>query len=168
MHRLELGNSGQARVRPGSGATDATPAPGKRLLVPVKRVGDVVAVLSYLATLDNHPVNLAIVHVTAPTTAISAPALPGDAERLLDQVEAYCRADAVAHESFIVDGDPAFSILDAAELLACDAIVLPVVTTRPWHYFLLNNMARRILRLQRDVPVVFINADGIVIPRNGA
>lgn len=168
MHRLQLGNDGQAQVRPGGGTTDVAPAAGKRLLVPVKRVGDVAAVLSYLATLDSGPVNLAIVHVTAPTTAISAPATPGDAERLLEQVETSCDADAVAHESYIVDGDPVFSILDAAELLACDAIILPVVTTRPWHYFFLNNMARQISRLERDVPVVFINADGAVIPRSGA
>lgn len=134
------------------------------MLVPVKQVGDVEAVLSYLLTLDGGSnVRLALLHVTATTEAIAAAAHPGEAELLLDQVEARCRADLVAHESYILAGDLVFSILDAAEMLACDAIVLPVLNTRPWHFLFLTSTARQMRRLRRDVPLVLINANGTVI-----
>lgn len=134
------------------------------MLVPVKQVGDIEAVLSYLPTLERGgDVHLSLLHVTATTDAISAPTAPGYAEILLEQVETRCRAGSIVYDSHIVAGDPVFSILDAAELLACDAIVLPVLKWRPWHYFFLTKTAREMQRLQRDVPFVLISADGAVI-----
>lgn len=134
------------------------------MLVPVKQIGDVEAVLAYLLTLDRGAdVHLAILHVTASSEAISSAAHPGYAEILLEQVESRCRADSIAHESYIRAGDLVFSILDAAELLACDAIVLPVLKTRPWHFFCLTKTVRKMQRLRRDVPLVLINAAGEVI-----
>lgn len=134
------------------------------MLVPVKQLGDVEAALSYLQTLDRGShVHLALLHVTASTEAIAAAAHPGEAELLLEQVEALCRAEFIAHESHIRAGDLVFSILDAAEMLACDAIVLPVLNTRPWHFFFLTSTARQMRQLRRDVPLVLINANGTVI-----
>lgn len=132
--------------------------------MPVKQAADVEAVLSYLPTLERGgEIHLSLLHVTSTTDAISAPTHPGFAEILLEQVESRCRADSIAFDSHIVAGDPVFSILDAAELLACDAIVLPILKSRPWHYFFLTKTAREMQRLQRDVPLLLISADGSVI-----
>lgn len=163
MHHIHASRLMEPAPSPVSRA-GATLARGNRFLVPVMQAGDVEAVLSYLPTLDGGgDVHLSLLHVTSTTDAISAPARPGFAEVLLEQVESRCRADSITFDSHIVAGDPVFSILDAAELLACDAILLPVLKSRPWHYFFLTKTARDMQRLQRDVPLLLISADGAVI-----
>lgn len=164
MHHLHSASGNEQRVRSPFSRIDGALEKADRLLVPVKRVGDVEAVLCYLLKLDRSgDVHLALLHVTTSTAAISTPAHPGYAEILLEQVESRFRAESIAHESYILAGDLVFSILDAAELLACDAIVLPVLKMRPWHFFFLTKTARMMQRSQRDVPLVLINADGVVI-----
>lgn len=164
MHHLPTASGNEPRSRSPFAGVGGTLEKRDRMLVPVKQVGDVEAVLAYLLTLDRGTdVSLAILHVTAPTEAISSADHPGYAEILLEQVESRCRAGCVEHESYILAGDLVFSILDAAELLACDAIVMPVLKTRSWHFFFLTRTVRKMQRLRRDVPLVLINANGVVI-----
>lgn len=169
MPLIHLDKYRQQRLRPPFSGTDRALETAARWLVPVKRVDDVEAVLSHLLALDRcGDVHFTILHVIATSEAMSTPAYPGYAEVLVEQVESRCRADSIAHESYILAGDPVFSILDAAEFLACDAIVLPVLKTRPWHCFFLKKIARKMQRLRRDVPLVFVTGDGAVIRSVGA
>lgn len=168
MDHLYSASSMRQSVRPNYSPGEDAHGQGGRLLVPVKHFGDVEAVLAHLVALGRGAdVHLAIVHVTPPTETVATRLCPGDAETLLEHVESRCRAASVAFESHILAGDIAFSILDAAELLACDAILLPVLKPRPWHLFFLTGTARKLQRLQRDVPLVLIDADGAVIGRTG-
>lgn len=138
-----------------------------RVLAPVKRVSDVEAVLAYArlraprAGIDT--LHLAFLHVEPSARALAGPACPGYAEELLGYAERRCRAGALAHESHIRAGELVFSILDAAELLACEAIVMPSVKQRRWHHFFPAKIVRQVERLSRAVPLIVIDADGIVI-----
>ena len=164
MHHIHASKLMEPPARSPFSRAGGTLERGSRFLVPVKQAGDVEAVLSYLPTLDRGgAVHLSLLHVTATIEAISSPTYPGYAEILLEQVESRCRADSISYDSHILAGDPVFSILDAAELLACDAIVLPILKSRPWHYFFLTKTVREMQRLQRDVPLLLISADGTVI-----
>jgi nucleotide-binding universal stress UspA family protein len=164
MQKLEQVIDKETRFRaflPGSGASrEGT----RRLLVPVKQISDVEAALEYLLTLDHGAdVHLAFLHVTSSSGAVSSGTYPGYAEKLLEQAESLCRADAIAYESHILAGDVVFSILDAAELLTCDAIVMPCVKRWRWRHFFSTETVRKVEQLSRDVPLVLIDAAGTVI-----
>ena len=142
--------------------------PGKkcRVLVPVKRVSDVDAVLAYAVA--RAALHLAFLHVESVTEALAGAACDGYAEALLGYAEKRCRAVALAHESHILAGDLVFSILDAAELLACDAIVMARVQgRRRWHHFFSANIVRQVARKSRAVPLIVIDANGLVIRSEG-
>lgn len=150
---------GQARA----GARDSGTAP-RRLLAPVKRAGDIDAALAYvLAHGGGAALQLTLLHVTPSVAAPFAAAAAGDAGLLLAAAEARCLAVAVAHESHLLSGELAFSILDAAEMLACEAILLTYPEWRPWHGLFPPPTVRALRRLRRDVPLVIIGADGAVI-----
>jgi hypothetical protein len=135
------------------------------MLVPIQESSEIEAALAYLLSLDEgaSDIQLAILHVTAPADEISCAAQPCHAEMLLEQAESRCRAKAVAHESYILAGELVFSILDASELLACDAIVMAVPKRRPWHFFFPPKTVREMQRLRGDLPLVLIDANGAVI-----
>lgn len=164
MHRHEPHSASKYRCRSPFSRIGCASDKNSRLLVPIKGIGEVEAALAYLLTLEQDAaVDLAILHVTAPTDQISSAADPGYAEILLDKAESRCRGQAVAHASFILAGDLVFSILDAAELLDCDAILMPVLKNRPWHFFFPTKTVRKIQQSQCDVPLVLIDANGAVI-----
>ncbi|MBC7454865.1 MAG: universal stress protein [Massilia sp.] len=137
-----------------------------RVLVPVKRVSDVDAALAY--ALERAAMHLAFLHVEPVTDALAGADGDGDAEALLGYAERRCRAVALAHESHILAGDLVFSILDAAELLACDAIVMARVQgRRRWCHFFSANIVRQVARKSRAVPLIVIDANGLVIRSEG-
>jgi nucleotide-binding universal stress UspA family protein len=57
-------------------------------------------------------------------------------------------------------GDLVFSILDAAEELDCDEIAMPA-PHRGISSIFSNNIALSVRRQQRDIPVVFVNSEGM-------
>jgi nucleotide-binding universal stress UspA family protein len=134
-----------------------------RILVPVTQLGDVEAALGYARAFERRTeVHVALLRVTSPFVGGDS-ADPGAADAMLEQAEARCRADAVAHDSHIVTGELVFSILDTAEMLGCDAIVMPSQKRRAWHHFFPANTMRKLRQLCRDVPLVLIDAAGAVV-----
>lgn len=141
-----------------------SPTKKSRVLAPVKQASDVEAVLAYaLLRARRSDLHLAFLHVESASAALAGATCPGYAEELLGYAERRCRASALAHESHIRAGELVFSILDAAELLACEAIVMPSLQRRRWHHFFPAKIVRQVERLSRAVPLIVIDADGIVI-----
>jgi nucleotide-binding universal stress UspA family protein len=58
------------------------------------------------------------------------------------------------------EGDIVFQILDVAEQLECDEIVLPIPYPR-WARLFSLDIVREIARRQRSVPVITVNAHGM-------
>jgi len=61
------------------------------------------------------------------------------------------------------EGDVAFEILDSAERLDCDEIVLPVPYPR-WTAVFSSDIVREVLRRRRSIPVMTVNAEGMPEP----
>ena len=141
----------------------------RRLLVPVKQLSDVDAALAYVGRLYGAAlVRLLLLHVKPPPSAhtlLDAPAQQamaaeeGAASTLLAQAGLQCEAHALQHSSFILSGDIAFSILDAAESLDCDEIVMP--RRSDWiRRIFSSETVRKVARMRRHVPLVLVDPDG--------
>ncbi|MCL4723826.1 MAG: universal stress protein [Rhodocyclaceae bacterium] len=59
------------------------------------------------------------------------------------------------------EGSIVFQILDIAEQLDCDEIVLPVPRAR-WSSLFSTDVVREVVRLKRGIPVCTVNADGMI------
>lgn len=137
-----------------------------RLLVPVKRLSDLEVALTYVAQLPGDPpVRVFLLHVTpaAPCGKLldaqaqqSMAAEECGASALLAQAARHCDAHALQHSSYILSGDVAFSILDAAELLGCDGIVMARRTDWLRRIFSSETM-RKVERLRRHVPLLLVD-----------
>lgn len=141
----------------------------RRLLVPVKQLSDVDAALAYVTRWYGAAlVRLLLLHVKSPPSAhtlLDTPAQQamaaeeGAACILLEQAGRQCEARALQHSSFILSGDVAFSILDAAESLDCDEIVMP--RRSDWiRRIFSSETVRKVERMRRHVPLVLVDADG--------
>ena len=149
---------------------DRLAEPCLRLLVPVKRLSDLDAVLAYVRNAAGRTlVRLFLLHVTPPARPdnlldLAARDAMAAGERsacsLLAQAAKHCEAHALQQSSYILSGDVAFSILDAAELLGCDEIVMARRTD--WlRRFFSSQTVRKMGRLNRHVPLVLVDSDGI-------
>ncbi len=150
---------------------DLEPVPDRcrRLLVPVKQLSDVDAALAYVGRLYGAAVvRLFLLHVKPPPSALALLDTPaqqamaaeeGAASVLLAQAGRQCEARALQHHSFILSGDVAFSILDAAESLDCDEIVMP--RRSDWiRRIFSSETVRKVERMRRHVPLVLVDAAG--------
>lgn len=59
------------------------------------------------------------------------------------------------------EGSIVFQILDVAEQLDCNEIVLPVPRPR-WSNLFSTDVVREVVRLKRGIPVCTVNADGMI------
>lgn len=82
---------------------------------------------------------------------------------LEDAATALLGNDIIAHLHFR-EGDLVFEILDTAEQLGCDQIVMPA-PARGWQRVFSRRIVPRVLRLRRDVPIVTVNPRGF--PESG-
>lgn len=150
---------------PASGAAKGAPAAiaGQgaaplRLLVPLKVAGDLAAVLPYLLSLaDKASIRVLFLHVR-PAGADAAGR--ADGECLLDSAARACAPHAIAHELLLVEGEVAFAILDTAESLACDQIVVPRTGGGGWRQLFVTPVVRQLQALGRDVPLLLIGHAG--------
>jgi hypothetical protein len=78
---------------------------------------------------------------------------------LLDDAAQSFGAEGIPCRTIFREGEIAFQVLDAAEQLACDEIVLPEPPPRLMT-LLSRDTVREILRRQREVPVVTVNEYG--------
>lgn len=144
-------------------------APGTvlALLMPIKRVADVIYGARYAKRLLDWGIEVKIhlLHVTqAGTSPVSAPEHDTPAAALLREAALYLSRSQLDYRTFIFSGDVVFSILDAAELLNCQEIVLPAVKTGAWPRLFSGDIAGRITRSKRGATVVLAEPDGMRRP----
>ena len=156
--------SSQSVIEPIAEHRDPSGSMPQQVLVPIHRMCDLEAALQHVSLLARPcEVRIVVLHVLAFPNKRSAPVQPHSAEELMEQAESLLRASRIDYETHIVAGELAFSIFDAAEQLACKLIVMPLLNNRPWHSFFPTSTVRDMLRTQRDVPVVFVDALGQAI-----
>jgi|GEM_PF-1736968 len=146
------------------------------LLMPIKRASDVIYGARYAKRLREWGIRVKVnlLHVT-PTERAEAVSLSGPprrereehAEELMREAALYLSRSWVEHSTFIFSGEVLFSILDAAELLDCQEIVLPAAKPGQWRLFSAD-LARRIARCNRGATVVLAAPNGVSCPAHAA
>lgn len=146
--------------KPPHGDTSAAARGGAplRLLVPLKHAADLANALPYLRSLaDKVGIRVMFLHVRPVGAWAAADAPQGqDAERLLDSAACACEQFAIEHELLLEEGEVAFAILDTAESLACDQIIVPRANAGGWRQLFASPVLRQLQALGRDVPLVLI------------
>jgi nucleotide-binding universal stress UspA family protein len=155
-------------------AADIPPAVGRkamRLLVPVdaterSRWGVEYALRQHR---DGRPVEACLLFVAEPVTRLEVlrfrthdeiARFQAESGRLILQDAARpLREAGIAGQEFFREGDIVFQILDTAEQLGCDAIVLPLPHARIAR-LLARDVVREVLRQTKGVPVVAVDAEG--------
>ena len=84
------------------------------------------------------------------------------AQTFIDEASAPLAAKGIACRGFFKQGNLVFSILDSAEELGCDEIVMPRPTTGFWGMFE-PDMTRAVSQGHRDIPIVVVGQDGMVM-----
>jgi nucleotide-binding universal stress UspA family protein len=85
------------------------------------------------------------------------------AQWLLEDAAAWLRNHRINHCLYLREGDVAFEILDAAEQLGCSEIVMPA-PPKGWRRAFCGNVVSGLVREQRTVAVVTVNAQGLPQP----
>lgn len=78
---------------------------------------------------------------------------------ILDDAALTLAAAGMAHERIYREGDIAFQILDVAEQLGCDEIVLPMPRP-PIASLLRRDIVREVMRQERDAIAITVDAEG--------
>ncbi len=81
------------------------------------------------------------------------------AQYILDDAAQPLRQARIPVQLKFLEGDIPFEILDLAEQLDCDEIVLPLPHPR-WAKLLSTDVVRQVLERQRNIPVVTVDARG--------
>lgn len=143
------------------------------LLVPVSKASDVIYGARHAKKMmsgEQH-IHIVLLHVTKPRREeASLHSFSTDidrieeehAEALLKEAALYLSECQISHRTYIISGDVVFSILDAAELLNSDAIVLPATKRRSWLRPFSSDIVSKIAHAARSVPVVLIDTAGLI------
>ena len=143
------------------------------LLVPIRRSTDVIAGARYAKKMMEYGkrIKIILLHVTKPRqeeTSLHSLSNTIDrieeqqAEALLKEAALYLNECRISHRTYLICGDVVFSILDAAELLNSDAIVLPAAKRRSWLRPFSSDIVGKITHAARSIPVVLVDSDGLV------
>ncbi len=143
------------------------------LLMPLKKASDVISGARYASHLVKQglQVKIILLHVTKPRreeASIHSFSSNFDlieeehAETLLNEAALYLNEYRLPHRTYIISGDVVFSILDAAELLNCDQIILPSMKRRTWLRPFSRNIVGKIEHSARSVSVVTVDSNGLV------
>ena len=142
----------------------------QRLLIPIKRLDDAGPAISYAFRRREAgvPVQIALLHVEALVAPwpirgegqyVRTHRKPrtsnvfAESQRILDNL-------GIEYTTHLTSGPLVFSILDAAEQLACSEIVVPT-PGRLHMRFLSRNIVSTLLTWQRAVPVITVNQRGV-------
>lgn len=82
------------------------------------------------------------------------------AQYLLEDAAAALRDNDIAAHRQFREGNVVFEILDAAEQLGCDQIILPA-PAHGWRRIFSRGIVARVRRKQRTVPVITVNRGGL-------
>ena len=86
------------------------------------------------------------------------------AQAFIDEASAPLNAENILCRGCFKQGNVVFSILDTAEELACDEIVLPRPQSGFWGLFS-RGIVASIVRRHHDIPIVLVDQDGAPIDR---
>ena len=141
-----------------------------QLLLPVKRVGDIVYGARYARRLREWgiDVHVSLLHVTpalaqhADGTAIHGLDQDGSsaAAQLMREAGLYLSRSHLSFSTHIFSGERLFTILDTAELLGCHEIVLPALKNSSWQRHFADTLAHKLARATRSATVLLADADG--------
>lgn len=143
-----------------------------RLLIPVDATERSRWAIRYALRLKENgvPVSVVLIHVAEPVTAWEVRRFWTHAEiaRLQAETGSHILEDAardlmeagIPIRSIMREGDIAFEILDQAERLECDEIVLPVPHAR-WVKLLSPDVVREVMRRQHSVKVTTVSKEGV-------
>jgi K+-sensing histidine kinase KdpD len=141
------------------------------LLIPIKTPPDVIFGARYANKLlaSQQCVKVSVVHVIKPqrnetlfhsfSSGIDLIA-EEHAEAVLREAALHLNEYRIAHRTYIVCGDVMFAILDSAELLNCNQIILPTAKSHSWLKPFSRDIAGSILHSARNVPVILVDRDG--------
>lgn len=144
--------------------------PTQRLLVPLKTLDDAGPSITYAVRrrAEGAPVTVALLHVEA---LVAPSSIRGNGQyvrarskpvadnvfagglRMLEGLD-------IEYSTHVTSGPLVFSILDAAEQLACSEIVVPA-PGRLHMRFLSRNVVATLLAWQRAIPVITVDKSGI-------
>lgn len=79
---------------------------------------------------------------------------------ILEEASQPLQRAGIAVQTHYQEGDIPFEILDLAEQLGCDEIVLPLPHPK-WTRLFTPDIVREVLRSQRSTPVITVNATGM-------
>lgn len=146
------------------------------LLLPIKRVGDIVYGARYAKRLQEWgiKVGVSLLHVTPapPQQAEGVPQQsPGDVDTLdlatrqmMHEAGLYLSRSHLAFSTHIFAGELLFTILDTAELLGCHEIILPAPRHSPWQRRFAGTLARKLARGSRGTTILLANHEGVSSP----
>lgn len=142
----------------------------ERLLIPIGRSGGSAGSIQYAIRRARMggSVETCLLHVEEPVprwelpeTAVRPEAtLRRQIEYVLSQATRPLAERGIPYAAYLRSGDVVFSILDAAEELACQQIVVPLPRSR-WRRLFSHDVVVALYARQRDIPVVAVTEDGM-------
>ena len=167
----EVASPGHAQSRPLARPDASAPkrdAP-QRLLIPIDATERSRWALRYALARREQPVHVDLLFVAEPVTSLEvlrfrthadiAEFQSQCAQWLLEDAAQPLEAAGLSVRGHFREGDVASQIVDAAEQLGADAIVLP--PPHPlWLNFLTRGIVRKVLRRARATPIVHVDRDG--------
>lgn len=169
--RNELLTSGERNVRVEADVISAAAGETLRLLVPIDAAADWRNAAQYVRARlrEGRNVDVRLLHVTDPVEDWQSLRFPAEqqvadhrTERaghlLQDAANAFASIGAT-QRSYVRQGDAVFLILDLAEELGCDAIILPLPSAM-WRALGVGRIARSVRRRERAVPVLTVDRTG--------
>jgi nucleotide-binding universal stress UspA family protein len=126
-----------------------------RLLAPIRRISEIEPALRHAAACDGGA-SVCFLHVCGD---VPHEREGEQAAALLAWAAASSRNLGVAYDSYIMSGEVAQVIVDAAELLDCTRIV--VARSASWTQRIFSSgTVRKVQRLSRNVPLVQVDSNG--------
>lgn len=175
---MDRAGSGREKTSPGyvrpdssTGSVHATPRQesARRLLVPVDATERSRWPLRYALAHPGEPLHVDLLFVAEPVTSLEvlrfrtqadiAEFQAKTAQWLLEDAAGPLQVAGLSVKSHFREGDVVETILETAEQLGADAIVMP--PPHPvWFNFLTRGIVRKVLRRARITPVVHVDRDG--------
>jgi hypothetical protein len=159
----------QARFDKRPGTASVSNDSARRLLIPIDATERSRWALRYVAALRGEPLHVDLLFVAEPVTSLEVLRFRTQADIaefqhktahwLLEDAARPLQAAGVSVQGHFREGDVAGQIVEAAEQLGVDAIVLPPPHPR-WLNFLTRGIVRKVLRLARATAILHVDQDG--------
>jgi Universal stress protein family len=158
-----------ARFDAQAGSASVSRDCARRLLIPIDATERSRWALRYVLALRDEPLHVDLLFVAEPVTSLEVLRFRTQADIadfqhktahwLLEDAARPLQAAGVSVQSHFREGDVAGQIVEAAEQLGAEAIVLPPPRPR-WINFLTRGIVRKVLRRARATAILHVDRDG--------